>query len=312
MLSVIIATYNQEIYVLDTLNSMLKSDVHDVELIVTDDCSTDRTPEVVENWIDKNGHRFANAKLVKGSKNVGIVGNHRKGIAASKGSLLKGLAGDDWFLPGAIDVIKKYDGIKNTILCSDVVEVNELTGKKRIRRNDRRLFMPMTSRERANLLAGVGCMILAPGAFYSRDVWDDSAHLLCGIKHIEDYYLWFCSAKKGKQFVEVGFSSVCYRVHGNNTCAFKMKRLSAVQRDFLRDEMGVNMKISRDAEVSLVPRYSAMVRFIAGFVFLKSYDCVGRSVAMWLLRVIRLADPIYFKNAIIKVRERIRNLRSCL
>nr|WP_321500606.1 glycosyltransferase family 2 protein [uncultured Dethiosulfovibrio sp.] len=307
MLSVVIVTYNQEKCVLHTLNSMLKSDVHDMELIVTDDFSTDRTPEVVEDWIDKNGHQFANAKLVKGSKNVGIVGNFRKGIAASKGSLLKGLAGDDWFLPGAIDIIKKYDGIKNTIFCSDVVEVDELTGKKRIRRNDRRLFTPMTNRERANLLAGVGCMILAPGAFYSRDVWDDSAHLLCGIKHIEDYYLWFCSAKKGKRFAEVAFSPVCYRVHGNNTCAFKLKKLSAVQRDFLRDEMNINIKMSRDAEVSLVARYSAMVRFIAGFLFYKSYDYVGRSVAMWLLRIIRLADPIYFKNATLKVREHILN-----
>lgn len=302
MLSVIIATYNQEIYVLDTLNSMLKSDVHDVELIVTDDCSTDRTPEVVENWIDKNGHRFANAKLVKGSKNVGIVGNFRKGIAASKGSLLKGLAGDDWFLPGAIDVIKKYDGIKNTIFCSDVVEVNELTDKKRIRRNDQRLFMPMTSSERANLLAGVGCMILAPGAFYSRDVWEDSAHLLCGIKHIEDYYLWFCSAKKGKQFVEVGFPSVCYRIHNDNISMCVKDKPSRLRSWFLIDKININLLFLRDSSLSVGIRYSCFIRSLALFVFLKSSTVVGKSVAIWPFRLLMSMDPYYIKKIVFRLK----------
>ncbi|MDR0890977.1 MAG: glycosyltransferase [Endomicrobium sp.] len=50
LVSVCVITYNSSKYVLETLESIKTQTYQNIELIVSDDCSTDDTVEVCENY----------------------------------------------------------------------------------------------------------------------------------------------------------------------------------------------------------------------------------------------------------------------
>ena len=68
-----ILTYNQEKYVLETLESIKYQKVQyganfDVSLIITDDASKDKTVELIRNWCEKNREYFENIDLIANKK----------------------------------------------------------------------------------------------------------------------------------------------------------------------------------------------------------------------------------------------------
>ena len=77
-----ILTYNQENYVLETLESIKYQKIQygqdvAVSLIITDDASKDRTVEVIEKWIEKNRVLFEKIDLIANEKNKGTVANFK-------------------------------------------------------------------------------------------------------------------------------------------------------------------------------------------------------------------------------------------
>ena len=54
LVSVVVITYNSSQTVVETLDSIKTQTYQNIELIVSDDCSSDNTVEVVQNGIDEN------------------------------------------------------------------------------------------------------------------------------------------------------------------------------------------------------------------------------------------------------------------
>lgn len=109
--SVIMAAYNAE----DTIEMALESipDTPEVEIIVVDDGSTDKTAQIVRT--------FGRAKLVKHDKNYGLGTALNTGIDESQGEYLVMLDADDDFYPNPfLDCLDKLDG-------TDLVYFNLIT-----------------------------------------------------------------------------------------------------------------------------------------------------------------------------------------
>ena len=70
LVSIIVVTYNSSQYVLDTLESIKKQMWQNIELIVTDDCSTDSTLEICSNSVEKNKHNFIRTKIITYHRNT--------------------------------------------------------------------------------------------------------------------------------------------------------------------------------------------------------------------------------------------------
>lgn len=95
-----ILTYNQENYILETLESIKFQKVQygadiDVSLIITDDASKDRTVEVINTWIEKNRAYFANVDVIANQQNKGTVANFCTILHKVAQEGLKVIAGDD-------------------------------------------------------------------------------------------------------------------------------------------------------------------------------------------------------------------------
>ncbi len=98
--SVVIAAYNRENYIRQTIDSVLSQAFIDYEIIVVDDGSTDRTGEVLQTY----GDRIRNIRQT----NQGSEATFRRGASLATGEYLAFLDSDDLFMPCALAT---YDAI---------------------------------------------------------------------------------------------------------------------------------------------------------------------------------------------------------
>lgn len=102
LVSIVVVSYNAEKTILETLDSIKNQTYQYIELIITDDCSTDRTVSVCKEWLEVNQERFKRAILLESIYNEGVVINGNKGFAEAKGEWIKGIGSDDALLPDCI------------------------------------------------------------------------------------------------------------------------------------------------------------------------------------------------------------------
>lgn len=95
-LSVCIPTYNSAGYLSQAIESVLRQDYRDFEIVIADDASTDRTPELCRSIIDSR------IRYIRYEQNAGQAGNFNRCFKEAKGELLTLLSADDFFLPGLL------------------------------------------------------------------------------------------------------------------------------------------------------------------------------------------------------------------
>lgn len=97
LVSIIIPVYNTEAYVVEAVNSALGQTYQNIEVIVVDDGSTDRSLSLVEQINDSRLRVFTQI-------NQGACVARNRGIAEAKGEFVKFLDSDDILYPDAIAV----------------------------------------------------------------------------------------------------------------------------------------------------------------------------------------------------------------
>ncbi len=82
LISVILPTYNGEKYIAETLESVLNQTHKNLEIIITDDCSKDKTVEIIKSYND------ARIKLYENENNLGIANNTNKALSLATGEFI--------------------------------------------------------------------------------------------------------------------------------------------------------------------------------------------------------------------------------
>ena len=80
LISIITAVYNNEKYIRNAANSVLNQSFRDIEYIIVDDGSTDRTPDIVNEIASKD----ARVKVIH-QKNQWIFASYNNGIRQASG-----------------------------------------------------------------------------------------------------------------------------------------------------------------------------------------------------------------------------------
>jgi glycosyltransferase involved in cell wall biosynthesis len=94
--SILIPTFNRAHYVGDAITSALKQTLTDTEVIVVDDGSSDRTPEIIAAFDDPR------LRLVRHEINRGIPETRNTALAAARGQYIAWLDSDDVARPTRI------------------------------------------------------------------------------------------------------------------------------------------------------------------------------------------------------------------
>jgi glycosyltransferase involved in cell wall biosynthesis len=110
LVSVLVPSYNHEKFIIDCLESIKGSGYQRLELIVSDDCSSDGTYTLAEQWVQENADRFERVKITKQPSNLGIVKNLQFLFDNIRGEYLAYLASDDMLTQsGILDRLRVFD-----------------------------------------------------------------------------------------------------------------------------------------------------------------------------------------------------------
>src|SRR5574344_449604 len=103
LVSIIVITYNSSRFVLETLESAYRQTYQDIELIVSDDCSTDDTYDICQHWVSIHKERFVRSICTQTPRNGGICWNYNHALKFVQGDWIKYIAGDDILKDNSIE-----------------------------------------------------------------------------------------------------------------------------------------------------------------------------------------------------------------
>ena len=97
--SVIVPIYNQAPFIRETVDSVLGQDYRNVELVLSNDGSTDGTSDILDEYAEREPERV---RVVGSERNTGIAGAFNRALDAHSGDYIAWLGGDDVMLPGKL------------------------------------------------------------------------------------------------------------------------------------------------------------------------------------------------------------------
>ena len=146
--SVLIVTYNQEQFVNETLKSAIDQDYKNLEVVVSDDGSSDGTSKIINEYAKRYPLRV---KAIMNGQNLGITGNSNRALRQCTGEFIALQGGDDIFLPDKISMqVKWFSESVKRVLCYHDAEVFESSTNEKI----------CNYSEMAPLISGIGPEVL--------------------------------------------------------------------------------------------------------------------------------------------------------
>ena len=103
-ISIIIPMYNVEKYIGECLDSILNQTFQNFEVIVIDDCSTDRSVEIVQNYAQTFGGRLKLGRTNKNSNGGGYLPRNI-GLSIARGEYVFFVDSDDFILLTALETL---------------------------------------------------------------------------------------------------------------------------------------------------------------------------------------------------------------
>ena len=99
LVSIIVPVYNAEKFIKDTIKTVIDQTYENWELLLVNDCSTDKCVEIIKEYQQKDKR----IKLFSNTKNSGAAISRNKGIEESRGRYIAFLDADDLWEPKKLE-----------------------------------------------------------------------------------------------------------------------------------------------------------------------------------------------------------------
>lgn len=211
LVSIYITSYNQNEFIEDAIVSAVEQDYDNLEVVVSDDASTDGSQEIIREMAKKYPDRL---RVSLQEENKGITENHNRALMECQGELISNLDGDDILLPGKIR--KQVEFMSDHNECNLVHHNTEVfdtyTGKVLYDWKDR--FGAISGKvdnlvKYGNALCSVSVMVRRQAI--PKDGFDNRMYMGA------DWYLWIqVAAKDGGKIGYIDEVLARYRRHNKN------------------------------------------------------------------------------------------------
>ena len=224
LVSVLMPAYNSELYIAEAIQSILNQTYQNIELIIFDDGSSDKTRQVIQGFIDP--------RIIKvlSDQNYGVVRARNEMIDRTTGKYIALMDADDIADPTRLEkqvsVLEtgKYD------LCGSAQWVLD-EGTGRIKKSKDR-FSDADLRALLAVYCGLcNSAMTGKAEIFKRFKYDTS------ILTSEDYYLWVQMAAAGFRFLNLPERLITYRRYPAQTSSIHLEKFKLttieVQKKYL-------------------------------------------------------------------------------
>lgn len=157
--SIIVPVYNAERSLERCIDSVLDQDFHDLELILADDGSHDRSPEICDAY----AARDSRVRVIH-KPNSGVSSTRNIAMDEARGTYVQFLDADDWITPDATKLLVR--GMEDSSCDMVVADFYRVVGTRIAKKSDIDAEGPITREQYADL------MMESPSDFYWGVVWN--------------------------------------------------------------------------------------------------------------------------------------------
>ena len=223
--SIIIPVYNSEKYLSQCIQSVINQKYNNLEIIIIDDCSTDKSIKIIKSFAKK----YNNIKIICNKKNQGVSVCRNKGISKAVGKYIIFLDSDDYLINRGLkklaNLVQNNNGTNLVIFTHYTVKVgNKFVKHKNIFQNN--LFDSKIS-DSLNINQYIYCWNYV---FERNFIIKEKLQFLPGVNIGEDQLFVYKSLSCCKKFIFCSISFYCYRLGGAlshsfgwNVCADYLK-----------------------------------------------------------------------------------------
>ena len=294
LVSIVAISYNQAEWVIEALNSIFQQDYKNIELIISDDASTDGTKNIIQSWINQYEHRFKNIALLTSKENQGICLNIAKGIKASKGIWIKPMACDDFLRKDAISKFVtqvKEDGAEVAFSQAMKFHLDDF-GNRYCESlvGDDDIAIIKEPADRIYYALRLRNFLPAPSAFYSRKIFNLAGGIDIRFKHLDDWPLWLRMITIINKVSWVNSELVFYRVSEKSITSTQKVPISY----FLYEDIQLFTNVIQYPALTLLERFDRGLFMLRQRLVVKYFG--NSRLAYLVLTTMQLASPILLKK----------------
>ncbi len=223
LLSIILPTYNGSKYIRESIDSCLAQQFTDFELIIVNDCSTDNTPQIIEEYARKDER----IKVIHNSVNRKLPMSLNAGSEAAAGKYHTWTSDDNYYAPNALQVLA--DAMNNDTeagyIYSDYTIIDDAGKVKGVR------TFGDINKKFTGFQGSSACFIYKAELFRLNEGYDPSFFL------IEDYDFFVKCFLRTKVIYLNRHDLYYYREHGASLTATRSKEVNDVAKLMIEQKM---------------------------------------------------------------------------
>ena len=211
MISIALASFNGSKFIGKQIDSILSQTYQDFELVICDDCSTDNTWKILEEYAQKDSR----VRIFKNETNLGFKKNFEKAISLCSGDYIALCDQDDMWLDNHLDVLlTNLNDSTASVGNAAIMDGNDNKIDEVLSDRDR-YFVDGSKEDKLIRILFYGNPFQGTSSLYKRSIFDYAIPIPDGV----DYHdAWFASVACCLNGLNYTYDVITYyRIYGNNT-----------------------------------------------------------------------------------------------
>lgn len=255
MISIAMATYNGERFLREQIESILAQTVTDFELVICDDCSSDSTVQILQEY-EKKDNRI---HLICNEQNLGFKRNFEKAISLCRGDYIALSDQDDIWLDIHLEVL--MNNLMDSSLVCGSVELIDAEGKHTVNHKLENRYISSKVEEQfrqllhLNFIQGCACL-------FSRDLVLKLLPIPNNQKY-HDNWIGLVAISEWKSIKHIDDTVLFYRRHESSfTVKNKIPAISRIKEKILwNDDVKKFLTLKNQTDI-----YDSVFEYLTRFV----------------------------------------------
>ena len=219
--------YQQEAFVAEALDGVLSQSYSPLEIIVFDDCSRDRTADIIERTIATHPRR-SDVRFIRNPENRGAQAVGGVALGMAKGEYIFFSSGDDVMLPNMVEEMTKVlAGERVSLVTANAEYIDERS--RPLNRTFRDPSVPVDDSFETLARDGGNACCFGAAIGFERTIYDRFGWMPELLKGYDIIYPFYAYLLRGARFIATPLLK--YRVHGANASISLQAERAATPRE---------------------------------------------------------------------------------